>query len=99
MPGVEACLQAGKWVPEAEHEAGEGPQRSRINRCSLVSEKHKNKDMKLMNTCCLSSLSLGKICFSMQWHMVIVDLFIYFCINLFSVMNHNIFAYFRHKSI
>uniref|UniRef100_A0A3Q4G3X2 BRCT domain-containing protein n=1 Tax=Neolamprologus brichardi TaxID=32507 RepID=A0A3Q4G3X2_NEOBR len=36
MPGVEACLQAGKWVPEAEHEAGEGPQRSRINRCSLL---------------------------------------------------------------
>ncbi|XP_030614481.1 BRCA1-associated RING domain protein 1 [Archocentrus centrarchus] len=33
---VEACLQAGKWVPEAEHEAGEGPQRSRINRCSLL---------------------------------------------------------------
>lgn len=32
--------------------------------------------------------------------MVIVDLFIYFfCIYLFSVMNHNIFAYFRHKSI
>lgn len=28
------------------------------------------------------------------------SLFIYlFCINLFSVMNHNIFAYFRHKSI
>ncbi|KAF7216036.1 BRCA1-associated RING domain protein 1 [Nothobranchius furzeri] len=33
---VEACLQAGKWAPEAEHEAGEGPQRSRINRCSLL---------------------------------------------------------------
>ncbi|XP_047456624.1 BRCA1-associated RING domain protein 1 isoform X2 [Mugil cephalus] len=33
---VEACLQAGKWVPEAEHEAGEGPQRSRINRWSLL---------------------------------------------------------------
>ncbi|XP_040913835.1 BRCA1-associated RING domain protein 1 isoform X2 [Toxotes jaculatrix] len=32
---VEACLQAGKWMPESEHEAGEGPQRSRINRCSL----------------------------------------------------------------
>lgn len=25
-------------MPEAEHEAGEGPQRSRINRCSLVNE-------------------------------------------------------------
>uniref|UniRef100_A0A3B3VVZ6 BRCT domain-containing protein n=2 Tax=Poecilia TaxID=8080 RepID=A0A3B3VVZ6_9TELE len=34
--GVKACLQAGKWLPEAEHEAGEGPQRSRINRCSLL---------------------------------------------------------------
>uniref|UniRef100_UPI0037E7F80F BRCA1-associated RING domain protein 1 n=1 Tax=Semicossyphus pulcher TaxID=241346 RepID=UPI0037E7F80F len=33
---VEACLQAGKWIPETEHEAGEGPQRSRINRCSLL---------------------------------------------------------------
>ncbi|XP_041856748.1 BRCA1-associated RING domain protein 1 isoform X2 [Melanotaenia boesemani] len=33
---VEACLQAGKWLPEAEHEAGEGPRRSRINRCSLL---------------------------------------------------------------
>ncbi|KAM7407615.1 hypothetical protein PAMA_003373 [Pampus argenteus] len=33
---VEACLQAGKWLPETEHEAGEGPQRSRINRCSLL---------------------------------------------------------------
>ncbi|KAM4561976.1 BRCA1-associated RING domain protein 1 [Fundulus diaphanus] len=33
---VEACLQAGKWLPEAEHEAGEGAQRSRINRCSLL---------------------------------------------------------------
>ncbi|XP_028291525.1 BRCA1-associated RING domain protein 1 [Gouania willdenowi] len=33
---VEACLQEGGWVPEAEHEAGEGPQRSRINRCSLL---------------------------------------------------------------
>lgn len=31
--------------------------------------------------------------------MVIVDFFFFFCINLFSVMNHNIFAYFRHKSI
>lgn len=82
MPGVEACLQAGKWVPEAEHEAGEGPQRSRINRCSLVSEKHKNKDMKLMNMRCLSSLSLGKICFR-QWHMVIVDLFFFLYISVF----------------
>eukprot|EP00066_Takifugu_rubripes_P001091 XP_003962054.1 PREDICTED: BRCA1-associated RING domain protein 1 [Takifugu rubripes] len=33
---VKTCLQAGKWMPEAEHEAGEGPQRSRINRCSLL---------------------------------------------------------------
>ncbi|XP_051259491.1 BRCA1-associated RING domain protein 1 [Dicentrarchus labrax] len=33
---VEACLQAGKWMPETEHEVGEGPQRSRINRCSLL---------------------------------------------------------------
>ncbi|XP_029386481.1 BRCA1-associated RING domain protein 1 [Echeneis naucrates] len=33
---VEACLQADKWMPETEHEAGEGPQRSRVNRCSLL---------------------------------------------------------------
>ncbi|XP_068185282.1 BRCA1-associated RING domain protein 1 isoform X2 [Antennarius striatus] len=33
---VEACLQAGKRVPENEHEAGEAPRRSRINRCSLL---------------------------------------------------------------
>ncbi|XP_072770509.1 BRCA1-associated RING domain protein 1 [Nerophis lumbriciformis] len=33
---VEACLQAGRRMPEREHEAGEGPQRSRINRCSLL---------------------------------------------------------------
>ncbi|XP_035031379.1 BRCA1-associated RING domain protein 1 [Hippoglossus stenolepis] len=33
---VEASLQAGKWMPETEHEAGEGPQRSRLNRCSLL---------------------------------------------------------------
>uniref|UniRef100_A0A8C3AZB8 BRCA1 associated RING domain 1 n=2 Tax=Cyclopterus lumpus TaxID=8103 RepID=A0A8C3AZB8_CYCLU len=33
---VEACLHEGEWVPETEHEAGEGPQRSRINRCSLL---------------------------------------------------------------
>lgn len=66
MPGVEACLQAGKWVPEAEHEAGEGPQRSRINTCSLVSENYQNKDVKLMSVCCLSPLSLGKISFSRQ---------------------------------
>ncbi|XP_029979999.1 BRCA1-associated RING domain protein 1 isoform X2 [Sphaeramia orbicularis] len=33
---VEACLQAGEWMPEIQHEAGEGPQRSRINRCSLL---------------------------------------------------------------
>uniref|UniRef100_A0A672GMV9 BRCT domain-containing protein n=1 Tax=Salarias fasciatus TaxID=181472 RepID=A0A672GMV9_SALFA len=36
QPGVEACLQAGEWVPEAEHEAGDGARRSRINRCSLL---------------------------------------------------------------
>lgn len=40
MAGVKACLQAGKWLPEAEYEAGEGPQHSRINKCSLVSYKH-----------------------------------------------------------
>ncbi|XP_072301156.1 BRCA1-associated RING domain protein 1 [Eucyclogobius newberryi] len=33
---VEACLRAGERVPETHHEAGEGPQRSRINRCSLL---------------------------------------------------------------
>ncbi|XP_029314945.1 BRCA1-associated RING domain protein 1 isoform X2 [Cottoperca gobio] len=33
---VEACLQAGEWMPETEHEAGEGPQRSRVNRWSLL---------------------------------------------------------------
>ncbi|XP_077473706.1 BRCA1-associated RING domain protein 1 isoform X1 [Stigmatopora argus] len=33
---VEACLQAGKRMPEIEHEAGEGPRRSRINQCSLL---------------------------------------------------------------
>ncbi|XP_077392011.1 BRCA1-associated RING domain protein 1 isoform X2 [Festucalex cinctus] len=33
---VEACLQAGERMPESEHAAGEGPQRSRINRCSLL---------------------------------------------------------------
>ncbi|XP_037542832.1 BRCA1-associated RING domain protein 1 [Nematolebias whitei] len=33
---VKACLQAGEWLPEAEYEAGEGPQRSRINKCSLL---------------------------------------------------------------
>ncbi|XP_061579713.1 BRCA1-associated RING domain protein 1 [Cololabis saira] len=33
---VEACLRAGKWLSEAEHEAGDGPQRSRSNRCSLL---------------------------------------------------------------
>lgn len=47
MPGVEACLQAGKWVPETEHEAGEGPQRSRVNRCSLVNETQTNKTKKM----------------------------------------------------
>ncbi|XP_040003756.1 BRCA1-associated RING domain protein 1 isoform X2 [Xiphias gladius] len=36
---VEACLQAGKWMPETEYEAGEGPQRSRINRCHLAPNK------------------------------------------------------------
>ncbi|KAF7662183.1 hypothetical protein LDENG_00244230 [Lucifuga dentata] len=33
---VKACQQAGKQVPESEHEAGEGPQRSRINKCNLL---------------------------------------------------------------
>ncbi|XP_077436733.1 BRCA1-associated RING domain protein 1 [Vanacampus margaritifer] len=33
---VEACLQASKRMPENAHEAGEGAQRSRINRCSLL---------------------------------------------------------------
>lgn len=60
MPGVEACLQAGKWMPEIEHEAGEGPQRSRINRCSLVNERHTNKHMKQMSIDCLDILSLGE---------------------------------------
>jgi len=40
MAGVGACLEAGKWLPEAEHEAGEGPRRSRINRFSLVNKMH-----------------------------------------------------------
>ncbi|CAB1328691.1 unnamed protein product [Coregonus sp. 'balchen'] len=34
--GVEVCLQADGWMAESDHEAGEGPQRSRINRHSLV---------------------------------------------------------------
>lgn len=33
---VEACLQASKRTTEIQYEAGEGPQRSRINRCSLL---------------------------------------------------------------
>ncbi|KAM3862376.1 LOW QUALITY PROTEIN: BRCA1-associated RING domain protein 1 [Diretmus argenteus] len=33
---VEACLQAGGQVPETAYEAGEGPRRSRINRCNLL---------------------------------------------------------------
>ncbi|KAK6315297.1 hypothetical protein J4Q44_G00148260 [Coregonus suidteri] len=33
---VEACLQADSWIAESDHEAGEGPQRSRINRHSLL---------------------------------------------------------------
>ncbi|XP_068602763.1 BRCA1-associated RING domain protein 1 [Brachionichthys hirsutus] len=33
---VETCLQAGKRMPENGHEAGEAPQRSRLNRCSLL---------------------------------------------------------------
>lgn len=47
MPGVKACLQAGKWMPEAEHEAAEGPQRSRMNRCSLVSENHTESEVEV----------------------------------------------------
>lgn len=34
--GVEACLQADSWIAESDHEAGVGPQRSRINRHSLL---------------------------------------------------------------
>uniref|UniRef100_A0A3B4BI00 BRCT domain-containing protein n=1 Tax=Periophthalmus magnuspinnatus TaxID=409849 RepID=A0A3B4BI00_9GOBI len=34
--GVEACLRADERVSETPHEAGEGPQRSRINRCNLL---------------------------------------------------------------
>nr|XP_029516305.1 BRCA1-associated RING domain protein 1 isoform X1 [Oncorhynchus nerka] len=33
---VEACLQADSWISESDHEAGAGPQRSRINRHSLL---------------------------------------------------------------
>ncbi|XP_029558297.1 BRCA1-associated RING domain protein 1 isoform X2 [Salmo trutta] len=33
---VEACLQADSWIAESDHEAGVGPQRSRINRHSLL---------------------------------------------------------------
>ncbi|KAL2081578.1 hypothetical protein ACEWY4_023431 [Coilia grayii] len=33
---VSACLQAGGRTAEAEHEAGEGPQRSRLNRDNLL---------------------------------------------------------------
>lgn len=33
---VEACLRAGERTTEIQHEAGAGPQRSRINRCSLL---------------------------------------------------------------
>uniref|UniRef100_A0A4W5L1W2 BRCA1 associated RING domain 1 n=1 Tax=Hucho hucho TaxID=62062 RepID=A0A4W5L1W2_9TELE len=33
---VEACLQADSWIVESDHEAGAGPQRSRINRHSLL---------------------------------------------------------------
>ncbi|XP_028991902.1 BRCA1-associated RING domain protein 1 isoform X2 [Betta splendens] len=33
---VAACLQEGRRMPETEHEAGDGPPRSRINRCSLL---------------------------------------------------------------
>ncbi|XP_033843508.1 BRCA1-associated RING domain protein 1 isoform X1 [Periophthalmus magnuspinnatus] len=33
---VEACLRADERVSETPHEAGEGPQRSRINRCNLL---------------------------------------------------------------
>lgn len=54
MLGVKACLQAGKWMPETEHEAGQGPQRSRINRCSLVNETQTNKHMKKMSIDCLA---------------------------------------------
>ncbi|XP_038869980.1 BRCA1-associated RING domain protein 1 [Salvelinus namaycush] len=33
---VEACLQADTWIAESDHKAGAGPQRSRINRHSLL---------------------------------------------------------------
>ncbi|KAL0963736.1 hypothetical protein UPYG_G00310280 [Umbra pygmaea] len=33
---VEACLRVGRWMPEKDHEVGEGPQRSRNNRNSLL---------------------------------------------------------------
>ncbi|XP_056144910.1 BRCA1-associated RING domain protein 1 [Lampris incognitus] len=33
---AEACVQAGEWTPESEHEAGESPRRSHINRCGLL---------------------------------------------------------------
>ncbi|KAJ8012406.1 hypothetical protein DPEC_G00042410, partial [Dallia pectoralis] len=33
---VEACLQADSWTAETDHEIGVGPQRSRINRHSLL---------------------------------------------------------------
>ncbi|KAG7282847.1 hypothetical protein CRUP_020685 [Coryphaenoides rupestris] len=33
---VEACLQAGKWLPETEYEAGDGPRRGRVNKCNLL---------------------------------------------------------------
>ncbi|XP_063069497.1 BRCA1-associated RING domain protein 1 [Engraulis encrasicolus] len=33
---VSACLQAGERAAEADHEAGEGPQRSRLNRSNLL---------------------------------------------------------------
>lgn len=36
-------------MSETEHEAGEGPQRSRINRCSLVNEKRTNKHTRQMS--------------------------------------------------
>ena len=67
MSGVEASLQAGKWTPETEHEAGEGPQRSRLNRCSLVNHtqthKHTNKQILLVtevNIDCLEPCVLGR---------------------------------------
>lgn len=38
VPGLAECLQQGRRIDESEFEAGEGPQRARVNRVSLVSD-------------------------------------------------------------